>query len=161
MLSDEKLKIKLLLSYTICYLYKETGASTSMISNETGIPLATVKRSLSEIRNRIDDYLRLLPELGTREDLLAFQDELDLVSFQNKKVNKWTTRQLSLETYKNEFEKIKKLYASYQPQVNSTIEDKIRMVDLRDDGVSYREIGKITGFSVSTVHTIVNGRKRK
>lgn len=161
MLSDDKLKTKLLLSYTICCLYKATGASTSMISKETGVPLSTVKRSLSEIRNKIDDYQRLLPELGEREKLLTFQKQLDLVSSQNKRDNKWSNRELSVETYKNQIETIKRIYASYQPQENSTIEDKIRMVDLRNDGTSYREIGKITGFSVSTVHTIVNGGKKK
>lgn len=161
MLSDEKLEIKLLLSYEICCLYKATSASTSMISNATGVPLSTVKRSLSEIRNKIDDYQRLLPEIGTREELLKFQKEIDSISFQNKKDNKWLTRELSSETYKKQIEMIRKLYDSYQPQVNSTVEDKVKMIDLRNDGVPYRKIGEITGFSVSTVHTIVNGGKKK
>lgn len=158
MLGDERFKQKLLLEWTISYLYKQTGASTSAISNVTAVPLGTVKRSINTVKNNLDNYLRLLPQLGTREELLKHQEEIASISEENKKRNKWSNNALNLDDYQNEIKYIKELYQSYEHNISPGREFQI--ITLLNQGLTYREVGKQTGFSVSTIHSHNKGKSK-
>ena len=155
MLSDEKTREKLLLGYKIVRLYLDSGCSVSLISKATGVSLATVKRSLSIISNKKDQFLRLLPELGTEEELDEIQKGVDARITSNKIVNKWRKEEPSLRDFSDEVKEIQELHK--KSSVAVTDEDKKKMINLRVNGASIRTIASATGHSLDSVHGIVKG----
>ena len=153
MLSDEKTKEKLLLSYKIVRLYLDSGCSVSVISKATGISLATVKRSLSALSSKKEQYLRLLPELGTEEELDELQKAVNAQIVSNKIANKWREDEPSLRDFSKEVEEIQGLYQRSSVVVSE--EEKRKMVNLRINGASIRKIAADVGHSLDSVHGIV------
>lgn len=157
MISDEKVRQNLLLAYKISLLYLKSGVSTSTLSKITEIPLSTIKRSVNTIGNRYKDYNRLLPELGSEENLLLLQEAINQAASANKKANKWNKTIITLEQHKEEIEEIKSMYQNSGSKVNE--EDRIRAINLRCNGESIRKIASEVGISLGSVHAITIGVK--
>lgn len=153
MISDEVLKTKLLLAYKISSLYIKSGCSTADISRETEVPLATVKRAITTVGKRKDDYLRLLPDLATESQLILFQEAIDELVQYNKKINKWKPV-TTLTNFKEDIKQIKELNV----KGNLSIPDEKRklVVNLRYEGLSVRAIAQETGYSLGTISGIIN-----
>lgn len=162
MLNDNALKIKLLLDYEISILYLDSGASTSMISEKTEIPNGSIKRSLKTVGERTDDYIRILPHLGTKEELQQLQRKIDEQIKYNINKNKWVDRELSDSLYQSRIDSIKKLKEEFDELSPKITEKDIKaMKNLRLQGYPYRVISKKTGYSLSMVHKYVTeGKKR-
>lgn len=160
MLNEETLKIKLLLDYEISNLYLKSGASTKLISDKTGVPISTVKRALSTINDKMDDYERLFPDQFTRDDLEQKALEIKELIDENKRTNRWSLRELSEEVFSEEINRIKSLKSDFDRHNTITTEEKKLMVNLRINGNSLREISKKTGRSLSTVQTKIDKKGR-
>lgn len=162
MINDEKLKKQLLFSYNLCKLYVDTEYSVSTLSDILQISLSTIKRSLHSISIRIDDYLRLLPELGTKKELEALQQSVDKIIADHKKENKKVGFKYDASSYQKQIDEIKALYTnSYGTPIKDDIRTKI--IELREKGYSIRQIAdSLGGISTSTVHlAILNDTKNK
>ena len=159
MIGEDKLREKLLFDYKVSVLYLKSGASSSILSVATEIPLSTVKGCTSTIGKRVDDYVRLLPELGTKEELLTLQKQIDEHAKTNKQLNKWNNQDSVLSSYSKEIEEIKSLYSKTNQSISE--ETKRRINNLRMDGWSMRRIAEETGVSLGTVSGIVNAGKGK
>ena len=153
MISDEKKKLNLLLAYKIADLYKKSGLSTSTISELTSVPISTIKRSLSAIRDKKEDYLKHLPELGDEEYLNQFQEEIDEQIYQNKKINKWGKTNSLFEQHQKDFDMITELYKKTNPTISEESKNNIRILHI--NGKSIREISKATGYSLGSIHKII------
>lgn len=154
MISDEKKKLNLLLAYKIADLYRKLEVSTSTISELTSIPISTVKRSLSTIGDKKNDYLRLLPNLGNEEYLDQFQQEINEQIYKNKKANKWGKVPLLLEQYQKDFDMIKELYKETNPTISDESKNNIKILHI--NGNSIRQISKATGYSLGSIHKIIS-----
>ena len=153
MLNEETLKIKLLLDYEISNLYLKSGASTTLISDKTGIPLSSVKRALSTIKNKMDDYERLLPDFLTRDDLEQKALEIQELMDENRRTNRWASRELPEDTFTEEITRIKFLKNKFDSYNTVTEQEKKYIVNLRVSGNTFREISRKTGRSLSTVQS--------
>lgn len=154
MISDEKLKEKLQLSYEICSLYLKTGGSTSDISVATGIPISTVKKQLTMMSKRKEDFLRLLPDLLNEESIELMQSLIDEQIANNIKINKWGPSVSMFEHFKDQIEKIKYLYNKNKQEVSEETKQTIKKMKINGD--SFRKIASATGISLATIHKIVN-----
>jgi len=154
MINDEKKKLNLLLAYKIAELYKKLEVSTSTLSELTSVPLSTVKNSLNIIRTRKNDYLRLLPNLVDGKYFEEFQEEIEDQIYKNKKTNRWDKTPVLYEQYQKEFDMITELYKKANPIISDESKNNIRM--LRVNGSSIREISKATGYSLGSIHKIIN-----
>lgn len=152
MVSEKITKMKLLLAFEISDLYVKSNATASTISAVTEVPLSTVKRSLTAIKNRKNDYLRLLPELGNEEELDKFQQKIDEEIQANIKSNKWNKNPIDVEQFKSKVDKIRDLYN--ESNLTVTEEGKSRIVNLRCNGLSMRKIAEETGYSLDTIHKV-------
>ena len=159
MLNDETLKIKLLLDYEISELYLKSGASTKMISDITGISISSIKRALNTINDRMDDYERLLPKFLTRDSLEQMALEIKELIDENKRTNRWGSRELSLDEYEEEINRIKSLKSKFNSKNNVSEEEKGYIVNLRVNGDTFREIKRKTGRSLSTVQSKIESVK--
>lgn len=153
MLNDETLKIKLLLDYEISNLYLKSGASTKLISDKTGLPLSSVKRALSTIKNKMDDYERLLPDFLTRDDLEQKALEIQELMDENRRTNRWASRELPEDIFTEEITRIKFLKNKFDSYNTVTEQEKKYIVNLRVSGNTFREISRKTGRSLSTVQS--------
>lgn len=153
MLNDETLKIKLLLDYEISNLYLKSGASTKLISDKTGLPLSSVKRALSTIKNKMDDYERLLPDFLTRDDLEQKALEIQELMDENRRTNRWASRELPEDIFTEEITRIKFLKNKFDSYNTVTEQEKKYTVNLRVSGNTFREISRKTGRSLSTVQS--------
>ena len=153
MLNDETLKIKLLLDYEISELYLKSGASTKMISDITGVSLSSIKRALNTINDKMDDYERLLPDLLTRDTLEQMALELKELIAENKRSNRWASRELSVDEYSEEINRIKYLKNRFDSFNTITEGEKSYIVNLRVNGDTFREISRKTGRSLSTIES--------
>ena len=158
MLNDEVLKIKLLLDYEISNLYIKSGASTKLISDKTGVPLSTVKRALTTIHDKMNEYEKLLPDLLTRDDLEQLDLEIKELIEENKRTNKWVSRELDEDIFREEIERIKTLKSDFDKHNNISNEEKKTMINLRINGDTFREISNKTGRSLSRVHATVENK---
>lgn len=158
MLNDEVLKIKLLLDYEISNLYIESGASTKIISDKTGVPLSTVKRALTTIHDKMSEYERLLPDFLKRDALEQLDLEIKELIDENKKTNKWISRELDEDIFSEEIERIKTLKSDFDKHNNISNEEKKTMINLRINGDTFREISNKTGRSLSRVHANIENK---
>jgi len=159
MISDEKTKQNLFLAYKISELYLKSNVSTKIISEAVNIPLSTIKRSINTVGKRLNDYLRLLPQLGNKEELIRFQEAIDIRAKENKNDNKWMNIPTDLDLFQKEIDEIRELYVSTNPLISEEV--KTRITNLRFDGESIRKISQETGVSLATIHAIVSNSSNK
>lgn len=158
MLNEETLKIKLLLDYEISNLYLKSGASTKLISDKTGVPLSTVKRALTTIHDKMSEYERLLPDLLTKDDLEQKALEIKELIEENKRTNKWVSRELDEDIFSEEIERIKTLKSDFDKHNTISNKEKKTMINLRINGDTFREISNKTGRSLSRVHANIENK---
>lgn len=162
MLSEESLRYKLLLDYEICKLYASSGVSTKTISEYTGVSLATVKRALKSLSERKEDYLKLFPERFNEEDIDKLNNEVFEIISSNIKTTKWSLNVLSDSTDKSSIDRIIELKQKYDSSLKKVSnQDRMTILNLRINGESIGLISKSTGFSKSTIHSIINSSESK
>lgn len=159
MINNEKKKQKLLLAYKIADLYRKSEVSASTISKLTSVPLSTVKRSLNAVGTQKSEYLKLLPNIGDEEFLNKFQEEINEQIYKNKKINRWDTAPTLSEEYQKDFNIIKELYEKTNPIISDEAKTNIKILHI--NGNSIREISKATGYSLGSIHKIINSEYKE
>ena len=156
MKNDELSKIKLLMNYEICKLYINTCASARNISEVTGVSPATVKRAIKSFSEKKKDYLGILPDMFTEEDIEKIDAKVNEVSSYNIKTTKWSDKEISMETYGDDIEKIKTYKKAIDETTKKVTDDDITKIkNLRIMGYSYRKIKEVTGFALSTINSVL------
>ena len=156
MVNDKEIKIKLLMNYELCKLYINSCASTREISSVTGVSVATVKRALNSLVEKKEEYLRLLPEVFTEEKIEELYSKVKEVSQYNTKTTKWSDKEISIVTFGDDIEKIKSYKKEIDNQAKKVTEnDRFTISNLRIMGYSYRKIKEETGFSISTISSVL------
>jgi len=152
-LSEEKTKLQLLLAYKIVILYLKTHASSNEIANAAGIPVSTIKRYLNMPIIKGKEYLTLLPDIISQEQLTNLQEELMAMKADNKATNKWGSSTLSGE--EDSIMEIRKLGSATIIRPPS-LDETMKVQYLRANGDSYGKIAIRTGLSKGTAYNIVN-----
>lgn len=159
MLGEEKIKEKLILAYKISTLYVDSMASTSVISELTTVPNPTVKRYINIIKEKKEDYIRLLPKLVTEEKLLELQAKIDEQKNENINLNVHAHNEGLLSNFGERIEEIKELYEKTKSLPEEELSKTI--LNLQLSGLSMRKIAEATGVSLGRVHKIISNSKSK
>ena len=159
MLGEDKLKEKLMLAYKISTLYVDSMASTSVISELTTVPNPTVKRYINIIKEKKEDYIRLLPKLVTEEKLLELQAKIDEQKNENINLNVHAHNEGLLSNFGERIEEIKELYEKTKSLPEEELSKTI--LNLQLSGLSMRKIAEATGVSLGRVHKIISNSKSK
>ena len=134
-------------------------ASTSVISELTTVTNPTVKRYINIIKEKKEDYIRLLPKLVTEEKLLELQAKIDEQKNENINLNVHAHNEGLLSNFGERIEEIKELYEKTKSLPEEELSKTI--LNLQLSGLSMRKIAEATGVSLGRVHKIISNSKSK
>lgn len=179
MLGKEKKELLLLLQFRICKLYIYTNANTALLSQLTGMPLASVKRAIKVLDNEFDKCVELLPiaQLNALNNQLITQiddvSEASLTSLRDELIERRTEQNKNkkledLDEYLNDaiiiyIEETRQLQDKNNKRLIYPTAVAAEMKKMLDEGYNISTIGENFGLSKSTVSfncEKVGGRKK-
>ena len=167
MLGEEKKGLNLLLHFRICNIYAKTHASTSLISEMTGMPLSSVKRSIKILDNEYERCVELLPTAQEEALSMGLVTQLDLIDeeqiqeirrgvflarIEKTKINNWQDISLTIDSDMDRYIEDTKSLQEYNSKRLYTPAKKTEEYSaLLVKGYSFRDVAETYGISTSVV----------
>ena len=155
MIDDEIIKEKLLLAYKISELYLKTGLAAQTLSNITSIPEGIIKESFLTVGKYKQDYLRLLPELGSDKTLTILQEKIDEEMLYTKRKDKRNVEPMLsniMNIFNKEIHEVRDLYGS-------TL--KNRIINLKINNEKIKQIAQQLDLKPKIVRDVISSNDKK